>query len=201
MPKVMPATKNARRFYRHTFDMHYEGIGSVMLHTLVLNPEDMAQEEPARATVTPTLGGAYVTDFGTGLTSVVLSGTTGYMKRTTAEGAEVDGRTEFFKFRLEVYRRFISNNEPKLHLYWYNWEDDEYYEIQPQSFRLQRNKSEPLLYRYEFRFICTRQLLRDKFTNLVQYLQNNPNTRQMVNELGKSGSAINEIMSKLTGGS
>lgn len=201
MPEIMPATRNARRFYRHTFDLQYDGVGSTMLHTLVINPDDAAQDEPARVTVTPTLGGAYVTDFGTGLKTVTLSGTTGYQKRTSAEGVEVDGRTEFLLFRAEVYRRFIASNEPKLHLYWYNWEDDEYYEIQPQSFRLQRNKSEPLLYRYEFRFTCLRQLMKDKFTNLVEYLQANPSTRSMVTELGKSGSAINEIMSKLTGGS
>lgn len=199
MSLVKNSTKEQKSFYRFTFDMRYDGIGSVMLHTLLVNPEDFSQEEPARNTITQTLGGAFVTDFGSGLPVVTMSGTTGYKARTTAEGLLVDGYEEFVNFRDKVYRNFIQATDPSLSLYWYNWEDNEYYEIQPQSFRLQRSKSQSLLYRYEIRFTCIRKLTKSRADITKDYLLANPNTRQMALALSSSISTISEVLTKLTG--
>lgn len=197
MALVSPATLARKKFYRHTFDMKYAG-SSVMLHTLLLNPDDMAQDEPARANVTETLGGAFVTDFGKGIPTVTISGTTGYRQRKTAEGRTFDGFEEFIHFRTRVYRGFIEDNDPKLSLYWYNWEDDEYYEIQPTNFRLQRNKSEPLLYRYEFKFTCLNRL-KSRNQPITDYLLNSPPTRELAMEIGTAVSNISEVLNILTG--
>lgn len=127
---------------------------STKRHTLLVNPEDMSQSEPARVNVMQTLGGAYVDDFGAGLTQVTISGTTGYKAQFNTDFEYLDGYHEFVNFRKDIYRDFITTNDPKMTMTWYNWEDEEYYNIQPLSFRLQRNARQPLLYRYEFQFIC-----------------------------------------------
>lgn len=199
-PLVKPTTRAMKKVYRFTFEMRREGIGSVMLHTLMVNPEDFTQEEPARNTVTPTLGGAYVTDFGMGLPTVSVSGTTGYKTRTTAEGEEMDGYEQFLAFRRRVYRSFIESNDPLLSLYWYNWEDNEFYEIQPTSFRLQRSKSQSLLYRYDLRFTCIRRLTKTRSAMAQDYLLANPDTRQLTLDLSKSISSYSEIMNLLRSG-
>lgn len=195
MSLVTQETRRIKQLFRQTFELKVAGIGSVMLHTLTNNPEDMQQEEPARVSVTQTLGGAFVTDFGQGLPTVTLSGTTGYRRKTTAEGRETDGFQEFQRLRNRIYRGFIETNDPKLSLYWYNWEDDEYYQIQPTSFRLMRNKSEPLLYRYEFRFTCIRRLKgtrRQTTDGLID-----PRTDQVWRVLTKSSSRINELLTTM----
>lgn len=157
MALVMGSTKSAKSFYKQTFELKISG-KSDFIYTLIVNPEDMQMDEPPRSSVTQTLGGAFVTDFGQGLPSVVISGTTGYRQRTNTEGKQTDGYDAFVQFREKIYRKFVKTNDPKMELFWYNWEDNEYYKVQPMSFRLMRNKSEPLLYRYEFRFTCLQKL-------------------------------------------
>lgn len=196
MALVMDSTVRIKQFYRQSFEIKQQGVGSLMFQTLVQNPDDMSQDEPARATVTQTLGGAFVTDFGQGLPSVVLSGTTGYKKRINSEGQETDGFQAFRDFRNKVYRDFITQNDPTLELYWYNWEDEEYYQIQPTNFRLQRNKTESLLYRYEFRFTCLRAV-----QNAKQQAQDwlvDPRTDNMWSDLATAVSASNQFITNLS---
>jgi hypothetical protein len=197
MARTKESTVKLKTFYRYTFDIRKEGKGSIMLHTLIINPEDMSQDEPARNGVTQTLGGAYTTDFGSGLPTVSISGTTGYKTRMGAEGVARDGYEEFVKFRQDVYRGFISNPDPTLSLYWYNWEDAEFYEIQPQNFRLQRSKSAALMYRYEMRYTCIRKLDTTRQAVAADYLMTNPLTQPLASLLSKSVSNINEIFNIL----
>jgi hypothetical protein len=199
MALVKDSTVTQKQIYRYTFDIKLAGSGSVMLYTMLVNPQDMSFDEPARNTVTPTLGGAYVTDFGRGLPAVVLSGTTGYKTRTSAEGIAMDGFEAFINFRTKVYRNFIEATDPNLSLYWYNWEDDEYYEIQPTAFRLQRSKAEPLMYRYEFRFTCIRKLKDSRQVVFHDYLLTNPATRQIQLTVDAVVSAVSEFLTTVFG--
>jgi hypothetical protein len=153
MSLVLPATAQLKQTYRYTFETRRNNIKDVR-HTLLVNPQSLSQNEPTRSSVTQTLGGVYITDFGAGLPTVVISGTTGYKKRYNSDGEQRDGYTEFMHFRNDIYRNFIESNDPSYTMYWYNWEDEEYWQIQPTSFKLQRSVSEPMLYRYEFAFTC-----------------------------------------------
>lgn len=198
MALVSSSTVIKKQLYRHTFDLRRDDTGSVMIHTLLINPSDMSMEEPSRSTVTQTIGGAYVTDFGRGLPTVTLSGTTGYKRRASAEGGELDGFEEFMKFRQHIYRSFIQANDPNLSLNWYNWEDDEYYEIQPTHFRLQRSKSEPLLYRYELRFTCLR-VLRNGRPIKEDFLQKYPQTIAIQQTMDSAISAVSEFILRVFG--
>lgn len=153
MALVSSDTAQLKKNYHQTFEIH-ENNKVISRHTLILNPQNLTQSEQARVNVTQTLGGVYVTDYGEGLQQVTISGTTGYKQRFNADNEFRDGFEEFVHFRNEVYRKFVKTNSPDYMMFWYNWEDREYYRIQPTSFRLQRSVSEPLLYRYEFIFTC-----------------------------------------------
>ncbi|AKG36082.1 hypothetical protein [Paenibacillus durus] len=201
---VSAATYDQKRFYRMTFELRKTlpsgDSGALSLHTLLVNPSDFSQDEPGRGNIIQTLGGAYVADFGLGLPTVTLSGTTGYRVRASAEGKERDGYEELRDFRSDIYRKILLANDPQHALYWYNWEDDEYYEIHPQNFRLQRSKSEPTLYRYEFRFTCLRRLTKTRREAAGDYLKRNPSTTKMAGKLTSSVSNIGELLLKLTKG-
>jgi len=149
--RVSSATLKQMKSYHHTFEIRKNDV-IIVRHTLLLNPQSYSQTEQARVNVTQTLGGSYVVDFGAGLPTVSISGTTGYSQRYNDDGEYRDGYEEFMHFRNKVYREFIETNDPDYTMFWYNWEDKEYWRIQPTSFRLQRSVSESLLYRYEFAF-------------------------------------------------
>lgn len=139
--------------YHHTFELKIKGKTKVR-HTLLLNPQSFTQNEQARVNITQTLGGSYVMDCGAGLPTVTISGTTGFKLRYNDDGEQRDGYSEFMHFRNEVYRKFIQTNNIDYTLFWYNWQDKEYWQIQPTAFRLQRSATESLLYRYELNFTC-----------------------------------------------
>ncbi|WP_028590364.1 hypothetical protein [Paenibacillus massiliensis] len=202
MALVKNSTRELKKIYHMTFELRKTlpsgDSSSITLHTLLVNPSEFVQDEAGRGNVVQTLGGAYVADFGAGLPTVTLSGTTGYSKRTSAEAKELDGYEEFIKFRSEIFRKFLQANDPQHALFWYNWEDNEYYEIHPQNFRLQRSKSEPLLYRYEFRFTCLRRLVKTRKEAMSDYLKLVPNTETVAVKLSSSVSRIGELLSQLT---
>ena len=154
---VLDSTRALKRFTKQTFVIK-SGNTEVVRHTLLINPEEMTMSEPAKVTVTETLGGGYITDFGSAFKTVSITGITGYRARQNADGETRDGYTEFVHLRNEVYRKFLDTTDTKYEMYWYNWEDEEYYRIQPTSFRLMRNKNEPILYRYEMQFTCIETL-------------------------------------------
>lgn len=150
-----------RRFYRQTFEI-LDNKKSKYRHTLLINPEDMTMEEPNRATVTQTLGGAYLSLFGQGLQTVNISGKTGFAVRRSADGIWTDGYQEIKSLRKNLYRYFINSKSSKMEMRWYNWEDEEYYRIVPLSMRIQRNVSTGPMYRYEIQFICIGALGKQK---------------------------------------
>jgi len=192
MALVLPSTAKLKKFYHQTFEIK-KGTTTVARHTLLVNPSDMSVTEPARAQVTQTLGGAFVQDFGQGLPQVTISGITGYKARYNSEGELRDGFEEFRHFRDQIYRKFISENIPDYSAYWYNWEDEEYYQIQPMSFRLQRSKSEPLLYRYEFQFVC----LQRAEVRGVKTTSEAPDFSKMLTSFASAMSGLSEALSKL----
>lgn len=191
MALVKDSTKWTKRFYKQSFEIKRAGV-SVLLHTLLLNPEDNQVDEPARVNITQTLGGAYVTDFGQGLFGVTIAGTTGYKKRANTEGYITDGYEEFKNLRNKLYRNYIAENDPRLSMYWYDWENEDYYEIQPQNFRIMRNKAEPLLFRYEFKFTCI-QTLKGVKRKIPDKLYD-PRPDIIGRRFGTSTSAISEFL-------
>ena len=149
---------------RYTFEVWNKG-NLIHTHTLVLNPTDLTQNEPARVTVTNTFGGAHVDDFGLGVRSSNLKGTTGW--RPKKLGNEMVSGVEAFKdLRNNVYRYFLEPNKGKrkdtsridYELKYFKWDTDEFYVIQPYDFQLQQSAREPLLFRFDLSFYMLREI-------------------------------------------
>lgn len=156
MPQLATSAVS-RQFYRQTFEIKKNGITSYR-HTLLINPDDMSIDEPNRASVTQTLGGAYMALFGQGLHNVTISGKTGFSARQNAEGVVTDGYEEIKALRQRLYRDFINDGSGQFELFWYNWEDEEYYKVMPISMRIQRSTSLGLLYRYDIQLTTLERL-------------------------------------------
>lgn len=195
MPQLPESTRK-RKFYRYTFEIKDKGRLEYR-HTMFVNPSDASVEEPARVTITQTLGGAYVSNFGQGLFKVNLSGTTGFNARRNSEGVLTDGYTEMQNFRRKLYRDFITRKSPKKEMFWYNWETEEYYKVIPEGFRLLQSKTEPLLFRYEIPLVCLEPLIGVTKPN-TNNLATNINIQKVMG-MGDILSSISEIMSHFRG--
>lgn len=152
MPQLRSSTLK-RKFYKHTIEVKDKGT-TLYRHVFLVNPQDMSVNEIARINPVQTLGGAYVSNFGQGLHEVTLSGLTGFNARRNADGILTDGYEEIKNIRKKIYRDFLTKSSSQLEMFWYNWEDEEYYKVIPTNFRLMRSRSEPLLYRYELPLTC-----------------------------------------------
>lgn len=135
----------------------------VKTHTLLLNPEDMSQDEPARTDVFKTLGGAYAEEWGRDIMTYSIRGTTGYRIQRNAQGRNQSGAEAFKALRDDIYRYYLEpNGVPKqvstdksiYTLEFNNFDDGEHYVVVPQRFSLKRSKNQPLLYAYDFTFYC-----------------------------------------------
>lgn len=158
---MITAKTKMEKFFRNiTFEIQKNG-KFFSSYTLIINPEEYSQDEPSRSAITKTLGGAYIEEWGRGLISVNIKGTTGYKKKHYVSGEETDGFQAFKDLRNNVYRYFLEpdgkmkqKQEDEYELIFFNWEDDEHYIVYPERFLLMRSKNKPLLYSYDFSFIC-----------------------------------------------
>lgn len=143
---------------RITFIMHNKGQVS-STYELVLNPEEYTLIEPARVNVTQTSGGAFIDDFGLGVPILYFRGHTGLKNQSNDF---YSGFKHFKKLRDDVYRAYFKSQTPgeqndhELHMY--NFTDKDYLVVVPQIFTLQRSISQPLLFRYEARFMVIRYI-------------------------------------------
>jgi hypothetical protein len=164
MPELTFATQLEQSFKHLTLQITKNG-QIVKTFTFPINPEELNHDEPARTNLTQTLGGAYTEEWGRGVMQMALRGTTGYRKRTYVDGRETDGFQTFKELRNDIYRYYLEpDGTPKQYskgndvyeLQFLNWAESEFYVISPIKFSLQRSKSAPLLYRYDFPFYCLR---------------------------------------------
>ena len=194
----LKSSRDARKFYKQTFEVRDNGKIKYR-HTLLVNPQEMSVDEPHRASVTQTLGGAYVELFGKGLHTVNISGLTGYHARKNVEGKITDGYQEMRNFRNKIYRDFLKSIDSKYQLFWYNWEDTEYYQVIPMNFRLQRSRSEPTMYRYDLSMTCIKAVgagTKPKSSNLLSAV----NALGKAVSLGVTASKMGEVKAMLAGG-
>lgn len=195
MALVAAETVKIKQHYHHTFEIK-KNSKTIMRHTLLQNPQNITQAEQARTSVTQTIGGAYILDYGAGLPTVTLSGTTGYKRRVNEDGQKRDGYQEFIHFRNEIYRKFVETNDPDYELYWYNWEDKDYWSIQPTVFRLQRSVSEPLLYRYEFGFTCLARIMSSNAA--IRYTKDTVDFNAVYTDAATAISNVSEALSSFS---
>jgi len=124
-----------------------------------VNPEEFNVSRQHRVQVTQTLGDPFIDEFGLGLATLNIRGTTGWRARPGVQN--VDGYEAFnllhrnfinkyFELRLDKLKNQQDPSDIKLVII--NNVDDLVFEIIPVDFQLLRNKVKPLLYQYNLTF-------------------------------------------------
>lgn len=141
------------------FTLHDEARNTPpQIFPLIIRPEDLTRNEPSRLSVQQTLGGAWADEWGVGVASVSLSGTTGW--RGAGEGK--DGFWQFQELHKTVFKRYhelraevaAAGLDPaKVKLIFSDGLDDFTWNVAPQNFVLKRNRTRPLLSQYQIQLV------------------------------------------------
>lgn len=127
--------------------------GETIQVTPPIRPEDLSRSEPSLQTTVQTFGGAYMEDFGKGVSTIQISGHTGWRG-----GQTEDGIASFMKLRDVVWNRWHNDREAAVaagrhpddvKLVFADGLDDITAVVAPGSFSLKRSKSRPLLMMYQ----------------------------------------------------
>lgn len=126
--------------------------------TFPINPEQFAIEQPARQSVTNTIGGAYQDHFGPGVPTIQLAGHTGWRRHKSSQD---DGFHAFLKLRQihEDYNRMCGEGDPdavNLELTVSVPQGYGHYRVSSDRFKSLKSTQSPLLYRYEIQFTVLR---------------------------------------------
>jgi len=129
--------------------------------TLAIRPEDLTRTDPSRITVQQTLGTPYLDNFGPGVSSIVINGTTGWHR--TQEGVNTpDGMERWFNFRDQVFNNWHSRKQnaikagrdpDQVQLIFADKLDQIVCVVATATLILRRNKARPLLYQYQLNMI------------------------------------------------
>lgn len=127
-----------------------------------INPENYKTTRPSKISVTHTKGGVFVDNFGIGIAKILMSGTFGFLGSLPggpgihADGAKKDAWNLLKEFEREVffefYAQFGSGSNPtlenKAQLRFFNFTDEEFYEVVINNFTVTRSKERRQLYQY-----------------------------------------------------
>lgn len=154
---------------------------------LPINPEEFTLQRPERVSVVQTLGDPFVDEFGTGLTTINIRGTTGWRTRlalgskigigaisTSTFGinpgvgvAAVDGYEAYRQLHREIFDTYFSQRKEmvrwgrdpdEVNLILLNTVDNLAFNVVPTEFRLLRSRSRPQLYQYDLNFTVREDL-------------------------------------------
>lgn len=158
------------------------GVQTKFLFPLMVPPESYSMEEPFAVEATPTQGGGlYVEENGIIQRMIKISGTTGFRPRQLISGVtgsgllapekmsfgrelpafvatDVSGQRHFQYLQDAVFRAYADlKRDPALSkdtsLVFHNPKDEEHWLVVPQKFTLERDKAQPVLYRYNIELL------------------------------------------------
>jgi len=137
-----------------------------------IRPEELTRVEPSRLNTTQTLGGAWVDNFGPGLSTIQISGTTGWRMNPVGE----DWETAFMRLRAEVFTEWhkLRNNKIQMglnpdsvKLIFADTLDNIAAVVAPQAFTLRRSRARPLLMQYNINLSIVSDRLSGSFEGLM----------------------------------
>jgi hypothetical protein len=126
--------------------------GQIQFLRLNIRPTDLRRSEPALQTPIPTLGGAWLDDWGVGLSQIVIAGHTGWRG-----GVSLDGGAQFHLLRDTIWVGWHKQradavaqgqSPDKVRLIFVDTLDGITAVVAPGSFSLNRSRSQPLLFQY-----------------------------------------------------
>ncbi len=122
-----------------------------------IRPEDLTRTEPSRLTVQQTLGGAWADSFDRGVSTISISGTTGWRGGIVGSGESAFDQLRSYCFEDWHTRRAgnaAQGKDPDLvQLYFVDTLDNIAALVAPKSFTLRRSKSSPLLMKYQIQLV------------------------------------------------
>jgi hypothetical protein len=138
----------------------YDGDGGFDYLTLPINPEDLTRAEPSRVSVVNAMDGAWVDSFGRGLSTITISGHTGW-----GQNNRPDGVVQFTRLRDDFIHRWHERRQNRIDL----GQDPDLVrlilvdplngnyvaDVVPMQFTLRRSKSQPLLLLYNLSLTVT----------------------------------------------
>lgn len=132
---------------------------------LKLNPEEYTQAEPGRGSITQTKGGAWLDDFGAGLGTITMRGTTGFK---SAAGDKLVGFSRLKEIRDMVRNYYAKGNPGDLvdkFITFHNFTDGEHWDVYIKSFTLMRSVNRPLVYLYDIQMVILKKGTSVKYEN------------------------------------
>lgn len=128
--------------------------------TLSVRPEALSRQDPSRLSVQQTLGGAWVDSFGAGMSTITISGHTGW-RRNSGESQATngdDGVDRFIRLRTTIFEHWHlartsaasrGQDPASVNLVLVDNLDRFVAVVAPQSFNMQRSRTRPLLMQYQ----------------------------------------------------
>ena len=128
-----------------------------------LNPQEYSVITPARVNIVQTKGGIFADNFGTGVTAINIKGITKNNFVSDKDGNVRNTALDTFKeLRDKVVLNYFDGQIPGLPptktMEFYNFTDEDYYEVIPMQFSLTRSATKPLFYNYEINLVVVRKL-------------------------------------------
>jgi hypothetical protein len=129
-------------------ELEYKGTS----YEFSINPQELLVSYKNRVGVTQTLGGHWVDKYGTGLPEITFSGVTGYKIGKDAD----EGYNKYKELKTLIQTIFSSEdnlrtNQDVTPMRFYNFTDEDYWDVIPTDFSVQRSISNPLIFRYSFK--------------------------------------------------
>lgn len=133
-------------------------------YKFALNPEEYQHAMPNVANVTLTKGGAWIDEFGAGVSTIQFKGTTGFKNGSNDPNKGYNKFKELKNMITSVYKRVSLGQEVPVgkELQFYNHTDKEYWIVTPTTFDLLRSVARPHLYAYNISLICQRPISQPK---------------------------------------
>ena len=128
-----------------------------------LNPQEYNVITPARVNIVQTKGGVFADNFGTGVTAINIKGITKNNFVKDQSGNVRNTALDTFKeLRDKVVLNYFDGQIPGLPptktMEFYNFTDEDYYEVIPMQFSLTRSATKALFYNYEINLVVVRKL-------------------------------------------
>lgn len=197
------ATTNKKKFSpkpKAPIKARSESADGIKVLTMLIGPQEYRQDEPNRSTITQTIGGAWIDDFGLGLKEITIDFVSGFRKRiipptdnikslsdkfgsfnSDKESAMTDGFQNFKSFRNDIYRAYfnrkageLKGDKPEYEMRLMVWENGDYYVVHPMEFSFSQSVTNPLMYRFTARFVVVRDLTEKEYEDSVTRVDRDP---------------------------
>lgn len=176
----------------------------VVIMTLPIRPEELTRTEPSRITVVNSLSGAWLDDFGRGLSTINISGHTGW-----GQGDRPDGASQFAMLRDQFIHRWRVARKEKINqgldpndvrLIFIDALNDKYVaDVAPTNFVLRRSRSNPLLMMYNISLTAIKEKAESPEAYLLEPIVPAAELQGALASVLESVGAISGLLTKVSG--